>query len=123
MRRCASRTRMSLRRCERGWEGNAQVHRPDIQLQRDKIFKSKDRRFGHGNRGEAHDRRGQRDRRMPREQVQQLLTGIAGGPGDRDPRQRGSGDLRGQRSRLQKCMHEKEYLYTRSAIRSTEIDV
>ena len=54
-------------------------------------------------------RRGQRDRRMARQQPQQLLAGEAGGAGDRDAAPAASASaVGGVCIRLHDCMHRKE---------------
>ena len=65
---------------------------------------------------------------MPREQPQQLLSGVAGRAGDGDSRRAGRGriavrcPIRGNPS-MADGMHRKEYLYTSEQVRSTTIDV
>src|SRR5438552_6324091 len=65
---------------------------------------------------------------MPREQPQQLLSGVAGRAGDGDFRygSRGCIAVRGDVCRdpgMVNRMHRKEYLYTSGQVRSTKIDV
>jgi hypothetical protein len=58
---------------------------------------------------------------MPRQQAEQLLAGVAGGPGHGDT----SGALSfhvSNFSGLHNSMHWKEYLYTLLSIESTKID-
>ena len=60
--------------------------------------------------------------RMPREQPEQFLTGVACCAGHRHAGggERGAAGARGDRT--QDCMHQKVYLYTQARLHSTKID-